>query len=80
MATHYRTRPWQTEIDPSFNEIIKKYLETLRLVNIPSYEGHLVLSLPQESLEKMKREHYPKFEKLYDKGIGERLAVPGSQT
>ncbi len=67
MAIHYKKRPWNEVIDPTFNKIIKKYMETLRLVNIPANEGHLVLSLPEESLKKIEREGYPKFGKFYEK-------------
>jgi len=67
MAIHYKKRKWYEEVDPTFNEIIKKYLEGLRLIHIPANEGHLILNLPEDSLKKIKREGYPKFSKFYEK-------------
>jgi len=32
MAIHYKKHPWNDVIDPTFNIIIRKYMETLRLV------------------------------------------------
>jgi hypothetical protein len=67
MAIHYKKRKWYEEVDPAFNKTIKKYLECFRLVHIPADEGHLILSLPEDSLKKMEREGYPKFNKFYEK-------------
>jgi len=45
MKIHYKGRAWSEEIDPTFNETIKKYLEGLRLIQIPS-EEILLLNAP----------------------------------
>jgi hypothetical protein len=66
MAIHYKKRKWYEEVDPAFNETIKKYLACFRLVHIPANEGHLILSLPKDTLKKMEREGYPKFSKFYE--------------
>lgn len=73
MKIHYKGRAWSEEIDPTFNEIIKKYLEGLRLIEIPANKGHLILSLPEDSLKKMEREGYPKFGKFYEKAADEDI-------
>lgn len=65
MKMHYKGHAWSEEIDPTFNEIIKKYLEVLRLIQIPANKGHLILSLPEDSLKTMKSKGYPKFSKFY---------------
>jgi len=64
---HYRGRAWSEEIDPTFNEIIKKYMEDLRLIQLPANKGHLILSLPEDFLKKIEKAGYPKFGTLYEK-------------
>lgn len=73
MKIHYKGRAWPEEVDPTFNDIIRKYLEGLRLIQIPANKGHLILSLPEDSLRKMEREGYPKFGKFYEKADGEDI-------
>jgi len=67
MKIHYKGRPWQKVIDPTFDLIIKKFLEAMALVNIPSNKGHLILALPEDSLKRIEKAGYPKFGKFYEK-------------
>jgi len=73
MKIHYKGRAWSEEIDPTFNEIIKQYLEGLRLIEIPANRGHLILTLPEATLKKIEREGYPKFGKFYEKADDEDI-------
>jgi hypothetical protein len=66
MAIHYKKRKWYEEVDPAFNETIKKYLACFRLLHIPADEGHLILTLPEDTLKQMEKEGYPKFIKFYE--------------
>ncbi len=67
MSGHYKKPSWYHEIDPAFNKVIKVYMKNLSLVNIPSREGHLVLTLGENHLKRIEREGYPKLAKLYEK-------------
>lgn len=67
MKIHYKGRPWQEIIDPTFNIIIKKFLETMKLADILSNKGHLILCLPEDSLKRIENAGYPKFGKFYEK-------------
>lgn len=67
MKIHYKGRSWKEVIDPTFNIIIRKFLETMELVNIPSNQGHLILDLPADSLKRIENAGYPKFGKFYEK-------------
>ena len=66
MSIHYKKEAWHEVIDPAFDTVIKKYLETLRLINLPSSEGHISLALPEESLIRIRKQGYPRMTKFYE--------------
>ncbi len=63
---HYKKSPWYEIIDPSFSGVIRIALERLKVVHIPSNEGHLILQLNEKQLEKIGKEGFPKICKLYE--------------
>lgn len=65
---HYKKREWYEEIDPAFNKIITRFLEGLKLVEIPSDQGYLILSLSEDQLKNVERQGFPTIAKYYEKG------------
>jgi len=64
---HYKKREWNEEIDPVFYKIIRTFLDGLKLVEIPSNEGYLILSLSEDQLKKLEIAGFPTIAKYYEK-------------